>query len=221
MILSRPIVPGRQVCFAHLRPISAPHENLAAQDWASRPTEAGVEAPETKSLPAAATAPLRSRGHSSLALPTRSTQGESRASPVVPAESIFDEDLLYRSRVQTTFQAREPSFSSAAAPRRSATQQVLPGMAIAIAFLSVGYVFSEPLRGKGPAIHVVSQICGRVLERTQAWLRPRMSERRWHPLWLQQYRWLRTMTLRTRVPAMHRRIRVIQLRSVSSRECRR
>jgi TonB family protein len=92
--------------------------------------------------------------------------------PVVPAESIFDEDLFYRSRVQTTFPAREPSFSSAAALRRKPPSRVLPSMAIAIAFLSVGYVFSEPLRGQGPATGSVVQICGRVLERTQAWLRP-------------------------------------------------
>ena len=34
--------------------------------------------------------------------------------PVVAAESIFDDDLLYRSRVQTLFQTPEPSFSSSA-----------------------------------------------------------------------------------------------------------
>jgi protein TonB len=42
-------------------------------------------------------------------------------------------------------------------------------MAIAVAFLSVGYVFSEPLHGeKGNTS--VAQMCGRVFERTQAWL---------------------------------------------------
>ena len=37
--------------------------------------------------------------------------------PVVAAESIFDDDLLYRSRAETLFQ-KEPSFSSATALRR-------------------------------------------------------------------------------------------------------
>ena len=88
---------------------------------------------------------------------------------VVPAESIFDDDLLYRSRVQTLFQPPEPSFSVAPAMRRRKPGRLLPGLAIAVAFLSVGYVFSEPLRGES-ATTSVAQIYGRVLERTQAWL---------------------------------------------------
>ena len=47
--------------------------------------------------------------------------------------------------------------------------RVLPGLAIAVAFLSVGYVFSEPLRGQGTTASV-AKMCGRVLERTEAWL---------------------------------------------------
>ncbi|HEX3351259.1 MAG TPA: TonB family protein [Terriglobales bacterium] len=88
--------------------------------------------------------------------------------PVVPAESIFDEDLLYLSRVHTVFRP-EPSFSSAA-PALSKRQpgRLLPSIAIAVAFLTVGYVFSEPLYSKGMATSV-AQICGRYLDRTQAW----------------------------------------------------
>lgn len=91
-------------------------------------------------------------------------------SPVVAAESIFDEDLLYRSRVQTLFSTPEPSFSSSSSslPQKGRSR-VLPGLAIAVAFLSVGYVFSEPLRGEGTT-NSVAKMCGRVLERTQAWL---------------------------------------------------
>ncbi len=88
--------------------------------------------------------------------------------PVVAAESIFDDDLLYRSRVQTLFQ-REPSFSSAPAFLRKQPRRLLPSLAIAIAFLTVGYVVSEPLYSKGAANSVV-QISGRALDRTQAWL---------------------------------------------------
>lgn len=87
--------------------------------------------------------------------------------PVVAAESIFDEDLLYRSRVQTQFQ-REPSFSSASSIRRKEPSRLLPSIAIAVAFLSVGYVFSEPLYSHGNSTTVV-QMWGRAFGRTQAW----------------------------------------------------
>ncbi len=92
------------------------------------------------------------------------------ASPVVAAESIFDDDLLYRSRVQTLFHSPEPSFSSSATLKKKRRSRALPGLAIAVAFLSVGYVFSEPLRGQGTTNSVV-KMCGRVLERTEGWLR--------------------------------------------------
>jgi protein TonB len=92
----------------------------------------------------------------------------SDAPVVVAAESIFDEDLLYRSRVQTLFQ-REPSFSSASGTRRRQPSRLLPSIAIAVAFLSVGYVFSEPLYSHGTSTAVV-QMWGRALGRTQAWL---------------------------------------------------
>ncbi|HYM09000.1 MAG TPA: TonB family protein [Terriglobales bacterium] len=92
------------------------------------------------------------------------------APAVVAAESIFDDDLLYRSRVQTLFHSPEPSFSSSAILKKKKRSRALPGLAIAVAFLSVGYVFSEPLRGQGTTNSVV-QICGRVLERTEGWLR--------------------------------------------------
>jgi TonB family protein len=38
-----------------------------------------------------------------------------------------------------------------------------------VAFLSVGYVFSEPLRGQGTT-NSVARICARMLQHTQAWL---------------------------------------------------
>ena len=105
--------------------------------------------------------------------PPRRTECES---PVVAAESIFDDDLLYRSRAQTLFNAPQPSFSSSANLQPRVRSRVLPGLAIAIAFLSVGYVFSEPLRGQGTKTSV-ARICGRMLEQTQAWLyRPSNSD---------------------------------------------
>ena len=95
---------------------------------------------------------------------------EESASPVVAAESIFDDDLLYRSRVHGLFQAPEPSFSSSQALGRKRRSRALPALAITVAFLSVGYVFSEPLRGQGTTNSLV-RICGHVLERTEGWLR--------------------------------------------------
>src|SRR4029077_16457574 len=58
-----------------------------------------------------------------------------RDTAVVPAEAIFEDDLLYRSRVQTLFQRPEPSFSIATSVRRKSVGRLLPGMAIAVAFL--------------------------------------------------------------------------------------
>jgi len=94
---------------------------------------------------------------------------EQVAAPVVAAESIFDDDLLHQSRVHNSFRAPEPSFSSSTTLPKKTRNRVLPGLAIAVAFLSVGYVFSEPLRGQGTTASV-AKMCGRVLERTEAWL---------------------------------------------------
>lgn len=174
LILSRPIV-AQDVKYALLTcdPFLAHMKTWLPRLGFSPHQEPASKRPETKPLPAAAaSAAQAARPILPWPSPPAPPRVKAAASPVVPAESIFDEDLLYRSRVQTTFQAREPSFASAAAPRRKPPSRVLPSMAIAIAFLSVGYVFSEPLRGQGPATGSVVQICGRVLERTQAWLRP-------------------------------------------------
>jgi TonB family protein len=92
-------------------------------------------------------------------------------SPVVAAEPIFEDDLLYHSRVQTLFQAPQPTFSTSSSNffLKRGRSRVLPGLAIAVAFLSVGYVFSEPLRGEGTT-NSVARMCGRVLQKTEGWL---------------------------------------------------
>jgi protein TonB len=173
LILSRPIV-AQDVKYALLTcdPFLAHMKTWLPRLGFSPHEEPGPKRPEPKPVPGPATS-VAQPARPNLPWPSPPAPPSVKASaPVVPAESIFDEDLLYRSRVQTTFQAREPSFSSAAALRRKTPSRVLPTMAIAIAFLSVGYVFSEPLRGQGPTTGRVAQICDRVLERTQAWLRP-------------------------------------------------
>ncbi len=86
---------------------------------------------------------------------------------VAAAESIFDENPVYRYRVQSLFQP-EPSFSTADVVRRKQPGRLLPTIAIAVAFLSVGYVFSEPLYSHGNSSTVV-QMWGRALGSTQSW----------------------------------------------------
>ena len=99
--------------------------------------------------------------------PQRRTES---VSPVVAAEPIFEDDLLYRSRVQTLFQAPQPTFSTSSSTfLKKGKSRVLPGLAIAVAFLSVGYVFSEPLRGERTT-NSVARMCGRVLQKTEGWL---------------------------------------------------
>ena len=95
---------------------------------------------------------------------------EQVAAPVVAAESIFDDDSVAPvAGMAIRIRVPEPSFSSSTTLPKKTRNRVLPGLAIAVAFLSVGYVFSEPLRGQGTTASV-AKMCGRVLERTEAWL---------------------------------------------------
>src|SRR5437868_273785 len=150
LILSRPIIPddvkyALLTCdpfLAHMKTwlpklVFTPTEDTKSGRVEPKPLSISEDRPQTSSRP------LRVWPS-----PSRLYRTEC-ASPVVPAESIFEDDLLYRSRVQTTFQPQEPSFSSSTSVRRRVQSRLLPTVAIAVAFLSVGYVFSEPLRGQG------------------------------------------------------------------------
>ena len=188
LVLSRPIVPDEvkyalltcDAFLAHMKswlpnlgPSSPPGDTTGSNGEPVRFPDFQKKASENKGSGSKALDPVSRLRAWPSPPPARRTES---ASPVVAAESIFDEDLLYRSRVQTLFQVREPSFSSVAGLQQKRRSRLLPGLAVAIAFLSVGYVFSEPLRGQGTTTSVV-KICGRVLERTQAWLhRPRQDE---------------------------------------------
>ncbi len=189
LVLSRPLAPD-QIKYALLtctqflaqmkawlpRQGQAPAESSAARSAVSRPI-AGTSQPAEPAVPERRVSEHRiSENKNADPLPRLRAWPSpppprrlETASPMVAAESIFDEDLLYRSRVQTLFHAPEPSFSSSSTLQQKARSRVLPGLAIAIAFLSVSYVFSEPLRGQGTTGSVAA-ICGRVLERTEAWL---------------------------------------------------
>jgi protein TonB len=128
------------------------------------PVEPRVPAPPLVAARPVAESPRQLRAWPSLPPPRKVESNR----PVVAAESIFDDDALYRTRVQTMFQ-REPSFSSAVIEERKRPSRLLPSIAIAVAFLSVGYVFSEPLYSHGNSTTVV-QLWGRALDRTQSWL---------------------------------------------------
>jgi TonB family protein len=190
LVLSRPLIPDEikyalLTCDAFLTQMKswlpkmgpAPAEHAAAKPVAARPPvkfsepAAGSSSSEIKS---SESKNWESRSFDSLprlrAWPSPPLQRrEESASPVVAAEAIFDDDLLYRSRVQTLFRSPEPRFATSASLRPKSRSRVLPGLAIAVAFLSVGYVFSEPLRGQGTT-NSVAKICGRVLEQTEGWL---------------------------------------------------
>ncbi len=136
---------------------------------ANRPATVPVASPRS-TLPASVPAPISASDSRLRSWPSPPPQRKEQSdAPVVAAESIFEDDLLYRSRVQTLFHTPEPSFSSSTTLPKKARNRVLPGLAIAVAFLSVGYVFSEPLRGQGTTASV-AKMCGRVLEQTEAWL---------------------------------------------------
>jgi TonB family protein len=184
LVLSRPLVPD-QVKYALLNCDSF---LVQMKSWLPRAAQAPVAntSPDRNpnlEKPTPVAGPRRTVPESSLApvAPTDSRlpawpspppirRTEPVAPPMVAAEPIFDDDLLYRSRVQTLFRNPEPSFSSSTTlPKKKSRNRVLPGMAIAVAFLSLGYVFSEPLRGQGTTASV-AKMCGRMLERTEAWL---------------------------------------------------
>ena len=134
------------------------HETIAANSY---PVYAAV--PKPVSVVAETPRPLRAWPSPP---PPRKPQSPSA---LVAAESIFEENRLFQTRAQTAM-LREPSFSSAGNPiRRRETGRLLPSIAIAVAFLSVGYVFSEPLYSHGTSTSV-AQMWGRAVGRTHEWL---------------------------------------------------
>jgi TonB family protein len=186
LVLSRPLLPN-QIKYALL---NCDPFLVQMKSWLPRAAQvpAANTSPNSKPYPEEATPVVspRNKVQASNLLPVPVTdsrlpawpspppvrRAEPVAVPLVAAESILEDDLLYRSRVQTLFRTPEPSFSSSTTlPKKKSRNRVLPGMAIAVAFLSVGYVFSEPLRGQGTTT-AVAKMCRRMLERTEAWLRP-------------------------------------------------
>jgi len=85
--------------------------------------------------------------------------------PTAPAFALTD--ALFRgSHIQTLFRAEQRRGNGTSRQRSSSSW--LRVTALAVVFLSVGYIFSEPLRSESVAASV-AVICGRALERTQAW----------------------------------------------------
>jgi TonB family protein len=179
LVLSRPLVPD-QVKYALL---NSDAFLVQMKSWLPRTGQTPVgTAPPKLQVTVQAAAPRRKVSEGNLLQvaapdlhprvwpsPPPPRPKERVAAPLVAAESIFDDALLHQSRVGNVSRVPEPSFSSSTTLPKKTRSRVLPGLAIAVAFLSVGYVFSEPLRGQGTTASV-AKMCGRVLERTEAWL---------------------------------------------------
>jgi TonB family protein len=89
--------------------------------------------------------------------------------PAVPAFPFPENSLLRQSRIQTLFSSDLPRPISIRPKRRHHYRVFLHVAALGATFLSVGYVFSQPARSEAVAVSV-AKICGRALEKTQAWL---------------------------------------------------
>ncbi len=87
--------------------------------------------------------------------------------PVVPPFAFAD-GLFQPTGSDTLFDAGWPYSEKHPKPRQISSSAVLRVAALALTFLSVSYLFSEPLRSEAVAASV-AVICGRALERTQAW----------------------------------------------------
>jgi len=97
--------------------------------------------------------------------------------PSAPTFAVTDA-LFQGSHVQTLFRAERKHGNGPS--RRKARISWLRISALAMVFLSVGYIFSEPLRSESAAASV-AVICGRALERTQAWFHSSDQENQTSP----------------------------------------
>jgi TonB family protein len=87
--------------------------------------------------------------------------------PVVPAFA-FNDGFIRDNGVFFDKAPDPPKHRGTQSRHRKHHGRFLQMAAIATVFLSVGYVFSEPLRSESPGISVV-RICGQALQRTAAW----------------------------------------------------
>lgn len=98
--------------------------------------------------------------------------------PVAPAPGTFPDltfatlegGVLQGPDIETLFRSKSSrEKSSRPNTHKRPIWGVMRGVAIATAFLSAGYVFSQPVHADAMAASV-AKICGRALEKTQAWL---------------------------------------------------
>ncbi len=180
LVLSRPLVPD-EVKYALL---TSDAFLVQMKSWLPRTGQApvGTAPPNLQgTVPAASSAQEGFRRQSSagrcfgfapasMAIPSASATAKSRwLRRWLPRNRSLMTICCISRECTILFRAPEPSFSSSTTLPKKTRNRVLPGLAIAVAFLSVGYVFSEPLRGQGTTASV-AKMCGRVLERTEAWL---------------------------------------------------
>jgi TonB family protein len=171
LVLSKPIVPEKAkyallTCdefLAHMKAWLSSQDSPAAhrsrlqttpaRSWPAAQRQQPV--PEPLAVQPARPSPLP--GHS------RDSDIPSVVPPFAFADGLF-QPMVGRPVIETG----ELSRDTRAMPRERPSGTMLRVAAIALTFLSVSYLFSEPLRSEAVAASVAS-ICGRALERTQAW----------------------------------------------------
>ena len=162
LVLNKPLIPDQakyallscEKCLAHMRKwlpklgFTAPE--AAHSPAVSKPVEGERAYPEWPRLPQPA-----------------SIHRNENILPVVPAFA-FDDGFVRDNTLFFDKNPDTPKHRSTPSRHRKHYDRFLQMAAIATVFLSVGYVFSEPLRSESRGISVV-RICGQALQRTAAW----------------------------------------------------
>ncbi len=175
LVLSKPLVPDKAkyallTCDEFLCHMKTWLPKLAFPDPDGSPTRAV----ESKSWPA----PDREK-RAAESLPARPAQPSPAMRgaalkgymPVIPAVRIFEDDLFRGSGMQSIPELEKSSRRELPEIElRKGHRTFLHRVALGVAFLSFAYAISEPLRSEAVATSV-AKICGRALEKTQAWLR--------------------------------------------------
>src|SRR5207245_1535826 len=177
LVLSKPIVPDKAkfallACDEFLCHMKAWLPNLGLPIAG----ETATRSVENKSWP------ITQERRAGESLPVRPAQSSPSAPggvylPVCPAVPIFEDDFYQWSSIRTIFQSIQPSCESILTRPRTGHSRFLRSVAIGVAFVSVGYVFSQPLRRQAVATSVI-KIYGRALAKTQNWLHKSDDDRR-------------------------------------------
>jgi TonB family protein len=176
IVLTKPIEPT-QVKYALL---SCDEFLQHMRNWFSQPlTEApssSTSARSQEAWPHESSPPTVRETQVRQSLPVRRAE-PSPNPPIVAAPGTFP-DLTFATLeggvvqgpdIETPYRSNLGTRSSRTRARKRPIWGLMRGIAIATAFLSAGYVFGQPVHADAMAASV-AEICGRALEKTQAWL---------------------------------------------------